>query len=87
MAALRSLIPPLERELLKRGVGDRDRAAVRCADCRRTPLIGEHVYHYEGGRTRCELCRPLRKEQPVDAELVHGPEYGHCVVRITRIAA
>jgi hypothetical protein len=36
---------------------------------------------------RCELCRPLRREEPVRSELVHGPEHGHCVVRVTRAAA
>jgi hypothetical protein len=87
MSQLRSFIPALELELLRRGVGDRTRAGLRCADCRRTPLIGEHVHHYEGGKLRCELCRSMRKEQPVTSELVHGPEYGHCVVRITRVAA
>ena len=33
------------------------RKGCRCTDCRRTPLTGERVYHYEGGRTVCELCR------------------------------
>ena len=74
----------LELELLRKGVGDRTRSSRRCADCRRTPLIGERLYHYEGGKLRCELCRPLRREQPVTSELVYGPEHGHCVVRITR---
>jgi hypothetical protein len=77
----------LERLLLRKGVGDRTRAGRRCADCRRTPLIGERFYHYEGGALRCELCRPLRREQPVTSEIVYGPEHGHCVVRITRAAA
>jgi len=77
----------LERELLRKGVGSRARAGHRCADCGRTPLIGERVHHYEGGPMRCELCRPLRREEPVRSELVHGPEHGNCVVRITRAAA
>ncbi len=89
MAVLRAAPPEpsLELELLRRGMGDRTRAELRCADCRRTPLIGEHVYHYENGKLRCELCRPLRRQEPVRSELVHGPEHGHCVVRITRVAA
>ena len=61
--------------------------ATQCADCHRTPLVGELVYRYVGGKLRCELCRPLRKEQPVSSELVHGPEHERCVVRITRVAA
>jgi hypothetical protein len=87
MASSRTPFPTLELELLRRGVGDRTRSGRRCADCRRTPLIGERVYHYEGGKMRCELCRPLRREQPVSSDLVHGPEHGHGVVRITRVAA
>jgi hypothetical protein len=87
MAASRTSLPSLELELLRKGVGDRTRAGRRCADCRRTPLIGERLYHYEGGRLRCELCRPLRREAPVRSEIVHGPEHGHGVVRITRAAA
>jgi hypothetical protein len=79
--------PSLERELLRKGVGMRARSGHRCADCGRTPLVGERVHHYEGGPMRCELCRPLRREEPVRSELVHGPEHGHCVVRVTRAAA
>jgi len=87
MAAARISSPTLELELLRKGVIDRTRAGRRCADCHRTPLIGERLYHYEGGRLCCELCRPLRREQPVTSEIIHGPEHGHCVVRITRAAA
>ena len=79
--------PALERELLRKGVGTRTRAGQRCADCSRTPLIGETVYHYSRGAMCCELCRPMRREEPVHSELVHGPEHGHCVVRVTRVAA
>ena len=87
MASSRTSFPCLEIVLLRKGVGYRTRAGRRCADCHRTPLIGERLYHYEGGRLRCELCRPLRREQPVTSELVRGPEHGHGVVRITRAAA
>ena len=79
--------PALERELLRKGVGARVQADHRCADCGRTPLIGETVYHYERGPMRCELCRPLSRSEPIRSELVHGPEHGHCVVRVTRVAA
>ena len=58
----------------------------RCADCRRTPLVGERVHRYEDGRLCCELCRPLRRDEPVGSELVLGSEHGHAV-RITRAAA
>lgn len=79
--------PALERELLRKGVGTRARAGHRCADCGRTPLIGETVHHYARGAMRCELCRPMRREEPVRSELVHGPEHGQGVVRVTRTAA
>lgn len=69
----------LERELLRKGVGARAAASRRCHDCGRTPLVGERVYTYDGGRLACELCKQLRKEEPVRGELVHGPEHGHAV--------
>ena len=79
-------LPSLERELLRKGVGDRAAACPRCADCGRAPLVGERLYQYEGGRLACELCKPLRKEEPVRWELVHGPEHGNAV-RIRASAA
>jgi hypothetical protein len=88
MALARKLDPPpsLERELLRKGVGDRTKASPRCADCGRTPLVGERIHHYDDGRLRCELCRPLRREEPIGSELVLGSEHGNAV-RITRAAA
>ena len=78
--------PDLERLLLRKGVGalvaDRD----RCADCRRTPLVGERIYLYEHDEIVCELCRPLRREQPVGSDTVRHSEYGHAV-RVTARAA
>jgi hypothetical protein len=87
METAREPSPELEIELLRKGIGDRANAGAHCRDCGRTPLIGERLYRYYGGETRCELCRPLRREEPVTWELVHGPEYGQNVVRITRTAA
>ena len=69
----------LERELLRKGVGARAAACPRCADCGRTPLVGERIYSYEGGRLACELCKPLRRQDPVRSDLVHGPEHGNAV--------
>ena len=88
MLLARRLEPPpsLERELLRKGVGDRVRASPRCADCRRTPLVGEHVHRYDDGRLRCELCRPLRQEEPIDSALVLGSVHANAV-RISRTAA
>jgi hypothetical protein len=79
--------PGLERELLRKGVLDRLAAGRRCTDCRRTPLVGENVYHYDDGRMRCELCKALRREQPVESELVHGAAHGITVRPAIRVAA
>ena len=78
--------PSLERELLRKGVGARTRDSRHCADCGRTPLTGEHIHFYDGGRIACELCRQLRRERPERSELVLGLEHGQ-TVRITARAA
>ena len=83
MTILDRLAPALERERLRQGVDARDDGGRRCRDCRRTPLVGERVYMYKGGRLACELCQPLRKDEPLGSELVHGPAYGQ-VVRLRR---
>ena len=54
----------LEHELLRRSLIALSAEAARCADCSRTPLIGERVHRYDGGRLVCELCRVLRPETP-----------------------
>ncbi len=69
----------LERELLRKSVNALRAGVDRCHDCGRTPLIGERVYRYVGGRIACELCRALRREQPESSEIVHSGEHGHCV--------
>ncbi|MGH2873880.1 MAG: hypothetical protein ACRDL5_15645 [Solirubrobacteraceae bacterium] len=72
----------LELALLRRGLDARLAGSERCTCCNRTPLVGEQVYVYHSGTIACELCRDGRKEQPVDARIVHGPEFGH-TIRIT----
>src|SRR2546423_15164667 len=72
----------LELALLRRGVDDLSAERECCARCQRTPLVGERVYAYSSGETLCELCRALHREEPVDSQLVHGPEFGH-TMRIT----
>ena len=63
----------LERELLRRSVDALQGGGPRCADCHRTPLVGEAVHVYARGVRVCELCRPLRAEEPERSELVrHG---------------
>jgi hypothetical protein len=79
---------PFERLLLRRGVSMLEEDRDRCADCERTPLVGEHVHLYDGRKRGivCELCRPLRREPPVATELVRHTEHGH-TVRLTARAA
>lgn len=69
--------PELELALLKEGMGRRDAVQERCYGCHRTPLIGETVYALRHGSVLCELCRALEPDPPMQARLVHGPEYGH----------
>jgi len=79
-------IEQFERFLLRRGVGALEADRDRCADCGRTPLVGEHVHLY--ARVQgivCELCSSLRREHPVATELVRHSEHGH-TVRLTRAA-
>jgi hypothetical protein len=51
-----------------------------CLHCHRTPLVGETVYFYDE-RMVCELCRPLRHDQPSRDEVVHSSEYELTVKR------
>lgn len=74
--------PDLERQLLRRSVMALSAGRNRCDGCHRTPLVGERVHAYEGGRTLCELCRRERREQPVSSQVVLGGEHG-ATVRIT----
>jgi hypothetical protein len=78
----------LERELLRKSVDALRAGAERCHDCQRTPLVGERVYHYAGGRMTCELCRAVRREQPERSDLVRSNEHGATVrLTVSRIPA
>ena len=77
--------PDLERELLRKGVGALSADRCTCADCGRTPLVGEHVHVYPAERVVCELCRMLRRGAPEHSELVRHSEHGH-TVRLRRAA-
>jgi len=74
--------PELERQLLRRSVMALAAGRDSCDGCHRTPLLGEHVHVYEGGRVLCELCRRERRETPVRSHAVLGAEHGQ-TVRIT----
>ena len=74
-----------ERELLRRSVGALTADRHRCADCHRTPLVGERVHLYERHEIVCELCRPFRRAEPVSSDFVRHSEHGQ-TVRIRRAA-
>jgi len=74
----------LERALLRKSVGALQNGRHHCVDCGRTPLIGETLYRYQAGEHVCELCRPLRRGEPVAGERVRHSEYGHAV-RVHRL--
>jgi len=74
----------LERALLRRSVGALTVDRALCVDCGRTPLIGETLYRYGDRSKVCELCRPLRREEPDGSERVRNSEYGHAV-RVQRL--
>ena len=75
-------MPELELALLRRGVDRLSAGCERCHHCRRTPLMGERVYLYDGDVMLCELCRTRAPDSPLESRIVHGPEFGH-TMRIT----
>jgi hypothetical protein len=80
-------IERFERVLLRRGVGVLTADRNRCADCGRTPLIGERVHLYEHrGAVVCELCRAEHRDAPAATETVRHSERGHCVRLSARAA-
>lgn len=80
-------IQQFEQVLLRRGVGALEADRDRCADCGRTPLVGEHVHLYAHvSGIVCELCSALRAEPAAASELVRHSEHGQ-TVRLTRAAA
>ncbi len=74
----------LERALLRKSVGSLAGKREGCADCGRTPLVGETLHRYAGDATVCELCRPLRRGEPIESELVRHSEFG-LAVRLHRL--
>jgi hypothetical protein len=86
MRRLPETFPEFERVLLHKGISSRSAGCPRCHDCRRTPLVGEQIYRYDDGRQRCELCRSVCRETPLDAEPVRSSERGQSV-RLTIRAA
>jgi hypothetical protein len=77
----------LEHALLRKSVGALATEAPRCADCGRTPLIGETLYRFAAqAEPVCELCRPLRRETPASSERIRNGEHGNAV-RVHRLVA
>lgn len=74
----------LERALLRKSVDALATDADRCTDCGRAPLIGETLYRFAAAATVCELCRPLRRDEPESRERVRNSALGHAV-RVHRL--
>jgi hypothetical protein len=77
----------LETALLRKSVGSLTAGRHTCADCGRTPLVGERMYRFGRSSTVCALCTPLRRTAPDAVELVRHFERGHTVRRIGTKAA
>jgi len=74
-----TLLPAdLELRLLQKSVDDLAPGRKKCADCGRTPLVGEHVHRYARAVV-CELCRQLRRGEPDHTVKVLHSEYGQTV--------
>jgi hypothetical protein len=74
----------LEVALLRRSLAGLADHIERCGQCARTLLIGERLYEYGSGETRCELCRAREGTAPAHSHTVHGPEFGHSIRVIDR---
>ena len=77
----------LELALLRKGVGALEAGRHCCADCGRTPLVGERLFRFGRREVVCALCGPLRRKEPDAVELVRHTELGLTVRRIVRHAA
>jgi hypothetical protein len=72
----------LERQLLRQSVSRMGAGRYVCADCGRTPLIGERVHSYALDTVVCELCRPSHALAPDASHHVRHNEFG-MTVRVT----
>jgi hypothetical protein len=78
LALSRSRHPLMEISLLRQSVGALGARRHGCADCHRTPLVGEFVHIY-GDRLVCALCRSRHREAPARTEVVRSPEHDRAV--------
>jgi recombinational DNA repair protein (RecF pathway) len=79
--------PDLELALLRKGVGALAAGRQSCADCGRTPLVGERMFRFRRHGSVCALCRPGHAAEPDAVELVRHFELGHTVRRVVPHAA
>jgi hypothetical protein len=77
----------LETALMRKSVGSLAAGRSVCADCGRTPLVGERLFRFGAAVSVCELCTPLRRTEPDAVELVHHSERGITVRRVAPRAA
>lgn len=80
-------VVPMEDRILLRSVGELAAERRCCADCGRTPLVGEVVHRYPAGALVCALCRAGRGEDPLRSEAVATSERGHACRPAPRRAA
>ncbi len=76
-------MPDLSSLLMRSSIGSLAPTHACCASCRRTPLAGERVHEFEGGRQLCELCYaalPVERRLAVRSERVHASERRLAVV-------
>lgn len=77
----------LEAALMRKSVGSLAAGRAICADCGRTPLVGERLFRFGAATSVCELCTPLRRTEPDAVELIRHSERGITVRRIAPRAA
>jgi hypothetical protein len=68
------VLKPTELSFVRSSIGALVEARRVCVHCHRTPLMGETVFFY-AERMVCELCRPLRDDEPERREVVHSAEH------------
>ncbi len=63
--------------ILRTSLGALGHHRSNCSGCRRTPVAGELLHHFESGAQLCSLCLgelPEQERVPVHSERVHVGE-------------
>ncbi|HZO36272.1 MAG TPA: hypothetical protein VFB41_05280 [Solirubrobacteraceae bacterium] len=84
---MRHVLSSFETRLLRKGVQRLAAGREDCADCARTPLVGEHVHVYADATIVCSLCRAGHAGEPEESRLVLHSELGQTVKPAAPIAA